>query len=651
MKLEFRAVKPYGNVPVNINAADVNDFLTALRIKLYVKAFGGFGFDYSIIALKVGVFGEVDLAFSNEFLNRSYLAPDPLGYDKLWASMLTSTGRVGVKFAAKFLFSSYEAVIASDGYNDEVLWKDGNYELIQAWKDSQTSNMLGTVNGTMLNRAFATSGVLRTVKETARLESRDYLSRYDRLWGGQIKTGFGILSASGTTDIQSNAYPYANPVVTRDGAILAFMSDSGSTDLNETRANWALANGAGGYGDPSALPQDSTETVYADNNLKLDGTRDFAVAVWEHQGVQISSDDSLSNEDLSAMINSSDIMASVFNGSSWTTASLTDNLVSDMAPVVAAKSGRAIAAWRSVAGSDMQGDPSVYDNVNDSILYRIYEDNTWSQTYTLYNGTSGNVKGLSAAMMSDGTAGIAYTLDCGTANENPALGYETVFAVIGSDNSPITNLRLTNNDSADENPQITTVDFGLEEGGEKFVIGWHNATLEGVSDIKLAAVDNSGNIYDGFIDSISSVNENSAVKISDTFRFVRGENIGINDLSIVWAEKSMDYDEDLNKNAESDCLKAVKFMRDANKKIYLTAPLDVATMDDYTLIDHFDAYTVAANTVNAVMLSSSYTGEDLLKAVLSAYNRGEGGFAKYGFAKSYIKGYNKDLAVVNSWFA
>lgn len=48
--------------------------------------------------------------------------------------------------------------------------------------------------------------------------------------------------------------------------------------------------------------------------------------------------------------------------------------------------------------------------------------------------------------------------------------------------------------------------------------------------------------------------------------------------------------------------------------------------------------------------SSSYTGEDVLKAVLSAYNRGEGGFAKYGFATSYIKGYNKALAAVNSWF-
>lgn len=48
--------------------------------------------------------------------------------------------------------------------------------------------------------------------------------------------------------------------------------------------------------------------------------------------------------------------------------------------------------------------------------------------------------------------------------------------------------------------------------------------------------------------------------------------------------------------------------------------------------------------------ADTYNDDDLLKAVLSAYNRGEGGFKKYGFAKSYIKGYYKALEVVNSWF-
>ncbi|MEN6316260.1 MAG: S-layer homology domain-containing protein, partial [Clostridiaceae bacterium] len=633
MKLEFRAVKPYGNVPADINAADVNDFMTALRIKLYINAFGGFGFDYSIIALKIGVFGEIDLTFSNEFLNRSYLAPHPLGYDKLWAGRLTSSGRVGVKFVAKFLFFSYQAVIASAGYSDEELWSSGDTELIDEWKNGQSSNMLKSAGHSRFIKKYALGGGLGAVKETAGLEDRSYLSLYERVWGNKAKAGMGdlntygisgtpgISTASGMADIQTNSYPYANPVVTSDGAILAFMSDSGSTDLNETRASWAMANDSGGYGSPAAFMQEPAEKAYADNNIKIDGTKDFAVAAWERQRVQIMMDGSLSNEDLSAMISSSDIMVSVFNGSTWTTTSLTDNMVSDMAPVVAAKDGRAIVAWRSVAGNDMPGNPMIYDNADDSVLYRIYKNGIWSETHNLYNGASGNVKGLSAAIMSDGTSAIAYTLDCGTENENPALGYETVCAVVDSDDNLITNLRLTNNDSADENPQIAAVDFRAEECGEKFVIGWYNATLEGASDIKLAAVDSSGNIYNGFIDSISSVNENSAVKVGGNFRFVKGVNIGINDLSLVWTEKYMDYDEQIDSNAEKDCLKAVKFMRDENGKIYLSAVLDVAVMDDYTLIDHFDAFAGEKNTVHAVMLASSYTGE-LIDEGNGFYTRG-----------------------------
>jgi len=292
-------------------------------------------------------------------------------------------------------------------------------------------------------------------------------------------------------------------------------------------------------------------------------------------------------------------------------------MVSDMAPVAAANGDRAIVAWRSVAGSDLAVDPLtpadtltslVYDDIADSILYKIYDNGTWSEAYTLYNGTSGNVKGLTASMMSDGTAGVAYTLDCSTENTNPTGGYETVFAVIGSNNSLINDLRLTNNNFIDDNPQLAVVDFGKVEGGEKFILGWHSETTEGISDIKLAAIDNSGCVYDGFIDSINSINENSAVSIGDSFHFVKGENIGIEDLSLMWVDPIQDYDETVDNTVEKDCLKAVKFMRDANGKIYLTAALDVATLDDYMLIDHFDAYTAQDDRVNAVMLASSYTG-------------------------------------------
>lgn len=609
-KLEFRAIKPYGNVPANIDAADVNDFFTALRLNFYAKAFGGFGFDYSVVAVKIGVFGQINVLYNSEFLNRSYLYPHPNGYDKIFAMDVSLKGQVGIKFVAKLLFISYEQVLASMEYSGAV-WEEGNPELIDDWKNSQNSSLITSLNGGMYNnKIYLNSTRLQTVRENIGIESRDYLSLYDRTWESGNKLRMKMLSSSNVKDIQTNAYPYANPTVTRDGSILAYMSDSGSTDVNETRASWAVLN-SGHYVDQGPLPQVSSETAFADNNLKLDGTGNFAVAAWEQQGVKITTSGSITYQGISAMMNTSDIMTSVYDSGTWTTSCLTDNMVPDISPVTAANDGRAVVAWRSVAGSNMTEDPFNYDDKHDTILYKIYENGSWSETYTLYNGTSGNVKGLSAAMMSDGTAGIAYTLDCGTDSANPAFGYETVFSVIGIDNSVVNDIRLTNNDSVDENPQVTAVNFEEPGGGisEKFVIGWHNVTAQGISDIKLAASDNKGTLYDGFIDSISSINENSKVKITDKFRFVKGENLNIEDLSLLWAEPSLEYNKTLNTNAEKDCLKAVKFMKDKNGKIYLTGALDVADMDDYTLIDHFDAYTLQNNTVDAVILASSYTGE------------------------------------------
>ena len=55
------------------DATAVTDFLTELRLRAYVEAFGGFGFDFSLIALKIGLFGKLDVNSQNRFLSREYL--------------------------------------------------------------------------------------------------------------------------------------------------------------------------------------------------------------------------------------------------------------------------------------------------------------------------------------------------------------------------------------------------------------------------------------------------------------------------------------------------------------------------------------------------------------------------------------------------
>ncbi|HOW23689.1 MAG TPA: S-layer homology domain-containing protein [Sedimentibacter sp.] len=603
-KLEFRAVKPYGNVPADLNPADLNDFFTALRIKLYISAFGGFGFDYSIVALKIGVFGKINLDYELEFLNRSYLGPPPTGYGELFSIELGLTGQVGIKFVAKVLFISYEAVLASYEYTVDI-WKMGNPELIEEWKSKQGSNLIGAKS--LVNTMYASDLALRVAKESLRFEDRDYLDLYDRAWGNTARRSMKK-GTEDTKDIQTNSYPYSNPLLTNDGVIMAYMSDGNSPDINETRASWALLSG-GEYQDQGPI-QEVTDEAYADNNLAIDGNSDFAVAAWEQQKIKINTEGALTESDISAMINSSEILAGVYDGHTWETTPLTNNLVSDMGPVSAANDDRAVVAWRSLAGSGTDRDGSQnafkYDDVNDSILYKVYENGAWSdETYTLYNGSSGNIKGMSAAMMPDGTTGITYTLDYGT--DDDAWDCETILAIIDENKDVIADVRLTNNDAADLNPQIAVVDFGGEEG-LKFVVGWYNTTEDGIKDIKFAAADKTGNISNRFIDSISSINENSAVIINDSFRFVKNSSQSIDDLTIIWVEPTLEYDDTSSKNAENDCLKAVKFMRDSDGKIYLTAPLDVATMANYTLIDHLDAYSDTENTVKAVMLCSTYEG-------------------------------------------
>ena len=83
IQLDFRTAVRYGRQGEGTElawsdptATAVNDFLTTLRINAYVHAFGGIGFDYSVVALKIGLFGNLDVDSQNKFLSRTYLADE-----------------------------------------------------------------------------------------------------------------------------------------------------------------------------------------------------------------------------------------------------------------------------------------------------------------------------------------------------------------------------------------------------------------------------------------------------------------------------------------------------------------------------------------------------------------------------------------------
>lgn len=184
-----------------------------------------------------------------------------------------------------------------------------------------------------------------------------------------------------------------------------------------------------------------------DNQLRLAGTNSAAIAAWTRVTETLAKEpgSAVTEDEQLLMMNSSEILASVWDGTQWATTRLTQNSSADMAPVVAVGGDKALVAWRAVAASD-SGAPTEFDSY-DTIQYKVYDFNTekWSGPYTLYNGTSGAVKGMEAQMTESGAMAVAYTIEKGsTSSTTRAVTLEdgtteitsnlqTVFALIQPD--------------------------------------------------------------------------------------------------------------------------------------------------------------------------------------------------------------------------
>ncbi len=615
----FKSVTQRGeDIKELYNKSSVNNYLTTLRLYAYMRAFAGLGFDYSVVALKIGLFGQISFDAQFAFLDQPYISKTTKG------QKISVDGKVGIEFVAKFAFVSYEKVLASADFNlvekkyqdwDKVqnTWKDINK------KESEKRKGEEEYGFTVSPIRYLSAPMLYPVSSNVVIEKRDYLSKFERSWNEVVGTR-GLLRSFGlSTDevklLETNSYPYSNPVLTKDGQIMLYVSDGDSTDIEDTEVRWTKMTG-GSY--PNGEAVETSSGGYGDSQLKLTGDQSFASAVWVRQSKKIDKDagDPVTSADIAIISNSTEIMAAIYNGTGWTSTQLTDNAAPDIAPAVATNGKYVLAAWRNVYAADSR-DPLNFSS-SDTILYKIYNKDTgiWSDPQTLYNGTSGAVRGLEASMLEDGTSAIAYTIDANdidvTGNADPEAvksSLETVCAVVDRDGSIVKNVRYTNDLYLDENPQITTVTF--DDGIERFVLGWyseHDADGIKVNDIRLCAFDNRGVLYNKFIESINSVNANAEVNISRNFRFVNNAS-SVDELSIMWTEtQNAHITEDSEFAADKDLLKAVMF-REEDRYIYITAPLEVAEMDDYTLINHFSSYNAGDNKVKAVLLGTNYGGD------------------------------------------
>ena len=611
IQLDFRTAVRYGRQGEGTElawsdptATAVNDFLTTLRINAYVHAFGGIGFDYSVVALKIGLFGNLDVDSQNKFLSRTYLADETKR--QINGQALGIQSEVGIKFVATFLFISYEAVIASGTLGATRTFND--WKTIDDYWNSATSGL----SLASLRMAAAQSG-MQVASASATLQSRDYLEQYARTWGQPQRRMmlFSLNSSpSGLENIQTNANPTSYPQLSDDGKVLAYINDGNSSSIYDSRAHFSTLNG-GVYTPSIEIDALTGFPGYGDTSVSLSGTGSFAAAAWVRMGTDLpgkNAGDPVTLEEQNLLMNSTEIVVSVYNGTTWTSTRLTNDGTPDLAPVTAVGGdGKAIVFWRSVYTPDpgTQGSNNLLNfTTRDCIMYRCYDSSNgdWSEAKMLYNGATGSVKALQAAMLPDGTAMAVYSLDRSGTGDTSA--YEIAYCTVAADGTPGTAMLATCDSNLDENPQVVAANFG--SGDDRFVIGWHSVR-DGSSDIQLLAVDGSGTMSNSFPGSLSALTSSGNAVVGGDFRFasLSGDHRSLNDLTIVWNETV----NDANGAVDHGILKAAK-LRYATNTYTLSAPLELAELPDRTLADHFDAYVSGSNQVQAVIQATFYDDEN-----------------------------------------
>ena len=609
IQLDFRTAVRYGQQGEGTElawsdptATAVNDFLTTLRINAYVHAFGGIGFDYSVVALKIGLFGNLDVDSQNKFLSRTYLADETKR--QINGQALGIQSEVGIKFVASFLFISYEAVIASGTLGGTKTFND--------WKtiDNYWNNATSGLSLASLRMAAAQSG-MQVASGSATLQSRDYLEQYARTWGQpqQRMRLSSLNSTSGLENIQTNANPTSYPQLSDDGKVLAYINDGNSSSIYDSRAHFSTLNGSG-YSVSSKIDNPTGFSGYGDTSVSLSGTDSFAAAAWVRMGTDLpgkNAGDPVTLEEQNLLMNSTEIVVSVYNGTTWTSTRLTNDGTPDLAPVTAVGGdGKAIVFWRSVYTPDpgTQGSNLLNFTTRDCIMYSCYDSSNgdWSNAQMLYNGATGRVKALHAAMLPDGTAMAVYSLDRSGTGDTSA--YEIAYCTVAADGTPGTAMLATRDSNLDENPQVVAANFG--SGDDRFVIGWHSVR-DGSSDIQLLAVDGSGTMSNSFPGSLSALTNSGNAVVGGDFRFasLSRDHRSLNDLTIVWNETV----NDVNGAVDHGILKAAK-LRYATNTYTLSAPLELAELPDRTLADHFDAYVSGSNQAQAVIQATFYDDEN-----------------------------------------
>lgn len=620
VELDYKAMAAYSSETDKFGS----DILTTLRVNAYLRAFAGFGFDVAILALKIGLFGQINMEHYSQFLSRTYRKTD----QQIQGHRTELTGIIGIEFVLKVFFIRYRKTLASAKL-PTVTFKNGRWDDIQNWI---AQSGLPDWGGNVTPKIMAMSGdELTEVASTVTMEDRSYLKR---------AATFSLADTNSTANvIQSSAYPYAYPQVTADGALTVALSDQGSTDINDTRVYWA----AGAEAPKEAIPlewtaEEETDTEalkilmpdYAggteaedgektnvatpDSNVSLAGTGGFAVAAWEKlrgpvtmdQEAQLTDDQaSLAS---SQMMNDTEIVASVYNGSEWVSTRLTDNKNADMAPQAAVSGNNAVVIYRSMASSNL--DNPLSNDVKDELWYSRYSNEGWSDPAPLYRETNGTINALEAVMDKDGNTGITFTVEREDASSEEQVS-DTFFMALKADNGITEPVRLTLGEGTNENAKITTADV---EGESRFLTAWYqnryDAELDStIGDICFKVLDSDGVITADFPDSLSEMNTNGNMAIGSKFEFVKKTGNALESTGIAWAASDITPSDESSEDAEKDLL-YVSMFKETENDIVMTPGIVAADPGNYTTVDSFVVWTADGKTMESMLLGTYYNADN-----------------------------------------
>lgn len=195
LAVSYNKYDDYSDYISNFNAKNgiANDYLTELRIYLYLKFFAGVGIDYSVVAFKLGIYGQISLDMRFDWLNRPYMYSDD-GYvvntadgytnkdnhGKMNGQRFKIDGEIGLKLVIKILFIKYSKTLFSKSFNlmDKKTgeWKEiqDNWSKNQQAKNAAISELLGTNSISPVNVGGQGYYALNLA---ATYEDRDYLKR------------------------------------------------------------------------------------------------------------------------------------------------------------------------------------------------------------------------------------------------------------------------------------------------------------------------------------------------------------------------------------------------------------------------------------------------------------------------------------------